>query len=165
MNRPDNQQLTATWYNMVAMGAFLIGRACSIFLLKIVNPGKLMFFYALTGIALTLGTIFLPGISGLYCLVGISLTMSLMFPTIYGIALKGMGDEAKLGSAGLVMAIVGGALMPPLQGRILDIGGSGFSDIKVFGYIPEVNISFTLPLICLIVVAIYSYRSYRYHIV
>jgi FHS family L-fucose permease-like MFS transporter len=163
-NRPDNQQLTATWYNMAAMGAFLVGRACSTFLLKYVNPGRLMFFYALTGIALTLGTILLPGISGLYCLVGISLTMSLMFPTIYGIALRGMGDEAKLGSAGLVMAIVGGALMPPLQGWILDIGGSGFSDIKILGYIPEVNLSFVLPLICLIVVAIYSYRSYKYHI-
>jgi FHS family L-fucose permease-like MFS transporter len=90
--------------------------------------------------------------------------MSLMFPTIYGIALRGMGDEAKLGSAGLVMAIVGGALMPPLQGWILDIGGSGFADIKLFGYISEVNLSFALPLICLIVVAIYSYRSYKYHL-
>jgi FHS family L-fucose permease-like MFS transporter len=75
-----------------------------------------------------------------------------------------MGDKAKLGSAGLVMAIVGGALMPPLQGRILDIGGIGFSNVMLFGYIPEVNLSFVLPLICLIVVAIYSYRSYKYHI-
>ena len=163
-NRPDDQQLVATWYNMAAMVAFLFGRAGSTFLLKYINAGKLMFIYALTGIALILGTILLPGISGLYCLVGISLTMSLMFPTIYGIALRGMGDEAKLGSAGLVMAIVGGALMPPLQGWILDIGGSGFSDIRVFGYIPEVNLSFVLPLICMIVVAVYSYRSYKYHI-
>ena len=67
-----------------------------------------------------------------------------MFPTIYGIALKDMGDEAKIGSAGLVMAIVGGALMPVLQGSILDWGGSGFSDVKVLGFIPEVNFSFIL---------------------
>lgn len=162
--RPDNQQLTATWFNMAAMIAFLSGRIGSTYLLKFFNAGRLMYYYALTGIALTLGTIFLPGISGLYCLVGISLTMSLMFPTIYGIALRGMGDEAKLGSAGLVMAIVGGALMPPLQGRILDIGGSGFSDVRFLGYIPEINLSFVLPLICLIVVAVYSYRSYKYHL-
>ncbi len=162
--RPDDMQLTATWYNMAAMVAFLVGRAGSTYLLKFINPGKLMYYFALTGIALALGTIFLPGIAGLYCLVAISLTMSLMFPTIYGIALRDMGDEAKLGSAGLVMAIVGGALMPPLQGRILDIGGSGFSDIKLFGYIPEVNLSFILPLICLIVVAIYSYRSFKHHL-
>jgi len=162
-SRPADAQLTATWYNMAAMGAFLLGRAASTFLLKFFNPGRLMFNYALAGIALTLGTIFLPGISGLYCLVGISVTMSLMFPTIYGIALRGMGDEAKLGSAGLVMAIVGGALMPPLQGRMLDIGGDGFGDVKFLGYIPEVNFSFVLPLICLTVVAIYAYRSFKIH--
>ena len=123
-----------------------------------------MFFFALTGILLTAGTIFLIGMPGLFCLVGISITMSLMFPTIYGIALKDMGDEAKLGSAGLVMAIVGGALMPPLQARILDIGGGGFSDKLFFGYIPEVNLSFILPMICLAVVAIYSYRSFKIHL-
>ena len=91
------------------------------------------------------------------------LFMSIMFPTIYGIALKGMGDEAKIGSAGLVMAIVGGALMPVLQGSILDWGGSGFADVQVLGFIPEVKFSFVLPLICFVVVAIYGYRSYRVH--
>ena len=90
--------------------------------------------------------------------------MSLMFPTIYGIALRDMGDEAKIGSAGLVMAIVGGALMPPLQGRILDMGGDGFADVQLFGYIPEIAFSFVLPLICLMVVAIYSWRSFRIHL-
>jgi FHS family L-fucose permease-like MFS transporter len=84
-----------------------------------------------------------------------------MFPTIYGIALKDMGDEAKIGSAGLVMAIVGGALMPIAQGWILDWGGSGFSDIKILGFIPEVNFSFILPLICLSVVAYYGYNTLK----
>ena len=70
-----------------------------------------------------------------------------------------MGDEAKLGSAGLVMAIVGGALLPPLQGKIIDMGGDGFADVSILGYIPEVNFSFILPMISFIVVAIYSYRS------
>ncbi|TKG93724.1 L-fucose:H+ symporter permease [Puteibacter caeruleilacunae] len=161
---PADQHLTATWYNMAAMIAFLTGRAVSTYLMKYINPAKLMFAFALAGIALTIGTIFIPGILGLYSLVGVSIAMSLMFPTIYGIALKNMGDEAKLGSAGLVMAIVGGALMPPLQGRILDIGGEAFNDMSYFGYIPEVNISFVLPLLCLVVVALYSYRSYRYHL-
>ena len=61
------------------------------------------------------GTIILPGLIGLISLVGISTFMSIMFPTIYGISLKGMGEESKIGSAGLVMAIVGGALMPVAQ--------------------------------------------------
>ena len=162
--RPEDQHLTATWYNMAAMLAFLLGRAGNTYLLKFFNPGKLMFIFALAGITLTAGTILIPGIPGLYCLVGISIAMSLMFPTIYGIALRDMGDEAKIGSAGLVMAIVGGALMPPLQGRILDIGGDGFADVQLFGYIPEVNFSFILPLICFLVVAIYSYRSFKIHL-
>jgi len=161
---PEEQHLTATWYNMAAMIAFLLGRAVNTFLLKFFNPGRLMFFFALGGILLAAGTILIPGMGGLYCLVGISVSMSLMFPTIYGIALRDMGDEAKIGSAGLVMAIVGGALMPPLQGRILDIGGDGFADVQLFGYIPEVNFSFILPLICFVVVAIYSYRSFKIHL-
>ncbi len=162
--RPEAEHLTATWFNMAAMIAFLSGRWISTGLLKYLNPARLMFFFAIGGVLMTAGAILIPGILGLYCLVGISVFMSLMFPTIYGIALKDMGDEAKIGSAGLVMAIVGGALMPPLQGRILDIGGDGFADVQILGYIPEVNFSFILPLICLAVVAIYSYRSLKVHL-
>lgn len=162
--RPADDQLVATWFNMAAMIAFLFGRAGATYLLKFINPGRLMLIFASFGIVFTIGAIFIVGVVGLYSLIGISIAMSLMFPTIYGIALKDMGDEAKLGSAGLVMAIVGGAFLPPLQGRILDIGGGGFADKLFFGYIPEVNISFVLPLICLIAVAIYSYRSDKIHL-
>jgi FHS family L-fucose permease-like MFS transporter len=160
----EADQLTATWYNMAAMISFLTGRWISNILLKYIKPARLMFVFALGACLMTLGSIFIVGVAGLYCLVGISVFMSLMFPTIYGIALKDMGDEAKLGSAGLVMAIVGGALTPPLQGYICDIGGSGYADVKYFGYVPEVNISFALPLICFIVVAVYSYRSEKFHL-
>ena len=79
--------------------------------------------------------------------------MSLMFPTIYGIALDKIGEDAKLGAAGLVMAIVGGALMPPLQGAIIDLGTVGF--------LPAVNFSFILPFLCFVVIAIYGYKSYK----
>jgi len=162
--RAEADQLTATWYNMAAMISFLTGRWISNILLKYIKPARLMFVFALGACLMTLGSIFIVGVAGLYCLVGISVFMSLMFPTIYGIALKDMGDEAKLGSAGLVMAIVGGALTPPLQGYICDIGGSGYADVKYFGYVPEVNISFALPLICFIVVAVYSFRSEKFHL-
>ena len=73
-----------------------------------------------------------------------------------------MGDEAKIGSSGLVMAIVGGALMPLLQASVLDWGGPGFSDLKIFGFIPEVNFSFILPLICFAMVTLYGYTSYNH---
>lgn len=162
--RPSDAQLTAVWYNMAAMIIFLLGRAGATYLMKYINAAKLMFIFAISGMVFILGAIFIVGIGGLYSLILVSFCMSLMFPTIYGLALRDMGDEAKLGSAGLVMAIVGGALLPLLQARIIDIGGSGFADTLIFGFIPEVNFSFILPLFCLMVVAIYSHRSNKYHL-
>jgi len=158
-SRPPDAQLTATWYNMAAMVTFLSSRWLCTWLFKYIQPAKLMLIMSSIGICLCACTIFIGGMFGLFTLVGISACMSLVFPTVYGIALDGMGDEAKLGSAGLVMSIVGGALMPPLQASIMDWGGDGFADLAILGYIPEVNFSFILPLGCLAVVALYSYRS------
>jgi FHS family L-fucose permease-like MFS transporter len=100
---------------------------------------------------------FIQGMAGLYCLVGVSFAMSLMFPTIYGIALEGLGEDAKYGAAFLVMAIVGGAIMPTLQGMILDVGGTGYADTLILG-VPEVNFSFILPLLCFAVVGVFAFR-------
>lgn len=153
--------LTATHYNIAAMVSFLIGRWIGTALMKTVNPSKMLMLFGIGGVICSLGAILLPGMMGLYSLVGVSIFMSIMFPTIYGIALKDMGDEAKIGSAGLVMAIVGGALLPVAQGWILDWGGSGFSDVKILGFIPEVNFSFILPMICLIMVSLYGFYTFK----
>ena len=153
--------LTATYFNVAAMISFLSGRWIGSILMRRINPAKLLMYFGLGGILCSAGAILLQNIMGLISLVGISMFMSIMFPTIYGIALKDMGDEAKIGSAGLIMAIVGGALMPVLQGSILDWGGSGFSDVLIFGFIPEINFSFILPLICLTVVAYYGYSTFE----
>jgi len=161
--RPESAQLTATYFNVVAMVLFLSGRWVGTILMKKHEPSKMLLFFGVGAMLCTLGAILLPGMAGLISLVCISIFMSIMFPTIYGIALKGMGDEAKIGSAGLVMAIVGGALMPVLQGSILDWGGSGFADVQVLGFIPEVKFSFILPLICFVVVSFYGYRTYKEH--
>jgi len=155
------EQLTATWFNVGAMLLFLSGRWLGTLLMKRHNPSKLLLIFGIGGVITTAITVFIGGHLGLYSLVATSIFMSIMFPTIYGISLNNMGDEAKIGSAGLVMAIVGGALLPVLQGRILDIGGSGLGDSKILGYIPEVNFSFILPLICLAVVAIFGYKTMR----
>ena len=156
----DNR--SAVTYAYWALILFLIGRWIGTYLLKYIRSGKLLMYFALGAIIFTLGAIFIPGMTGLYSLVGISLCMSVMFPTIYGIALEGVGEDAKFGAAFLVMAIVGGAIMPVLQGSILDLGGSGYTDIKILG-VAEVNFSFVLPLICFFVVAIYGYRTYKVH--
>ena len=141
---------TAQGYNMIAMGIFVSSRFICTFLLKYVRPSLLLLALAMGGISFTLGAILIQGIYGLYCLVAISACMSLMFPTIYGIALKGLGDDAKLGSAGLILAIGGGALMPPLQGLLID-------KAVWFESLSAVRVSFVLPLISFVVIAAYSH--------
>ncbi len=143
---------TAQMYNIVAMSLFLCSRFISTFLMKYVNSHILLTIFGCGAALCTIGTIFIVGMPGLYCLVGISFFMSLMFPTIYGIALEHVDSlDATLGAAFLVMAIVGGALMPPLQGMIIDLQ-------TVWGH-PAVNVSFVLPLLCFVIVALYGYRS------
>ena len=145
---------TAQNYNIVAMCLFLTGRFVSTFLMKYMDGRKLLAIFGIGAALCSLGAILIVGMPGLYCLVGISLFMSLMFPTIYGTALEkvSLGD-ASLGAAFLVMTIVGGALMPPLQGAIIDCG-------TVLGH-PAVNVSYALPLICFVIVTIYGLRASR----
>jgi FHS family L-fucose permease-like MFS transporter len=144
----------AQGYNIIAMIIFVSSRFICTFLLKYVSPGHLLFGLAVGGGLLTLGTIFLPGMTGLWCLVGVSACMSLMFPTIYGIALDGLGDDAKLGSAGLILAIGGGCLMPPLQGMMID-------QQTIMG-LAGVRASFLLPFICFVAIAIYGFAATRF---
>lgn len=146
---------TAQWYNIAAMVIFLTSRFISTALMKYLNPRLMLTLFAVGGVLTTSGVILIQGMAGLYLLVATSAFMSLMFPTIYGIALERLGDDATLGAAGLVMAIVGGALMPPLQGAIIDMG-------RVAG-LPAVNFSFILPFICFVMVGIYGYRTLKVH--
>lgn len=139
-------------YNIIAMVIFCCSRFICTFLLRYINTGQLLMILAIAGGALVCGVIFMHNIYGLYCLVGVSACMSLMFPTIYGIALTGLGDDAKFGAAGLIMSILGGSVLPPLQASIIDRG-------ELFG-MPAVNISFVLPFICFVVIAIYGQRTY-----
>ena len=137
-------------YNMVAMCLFCCSRFICTYLLRFINPGRLLSTLAIVASVLLCVVVFAGGRMGLYCLVTVSACMSLMFPTIYGISLEGVGDDAKIGAAGLIMAILGGSVMPPLQARIIDMG-------TVFG-LPAVNISFLLPLLSFLVIALYGFR-------
>ena len=143
---------TAQNYNIMAMCLFLSGRFISTWLMKYTDGRRLLTLFGIGAALCSLGAILIVGMAGLWCLVGISLFMSLMFPTIYGTALEKVSQQdTSLGAAFLVMAIVGGALMPPLQGLIIDCK-------TILGH-PAVNVSYSLPLLCFIIVAIYGVRS------
>ncbi len=148
-------EILAQKYNIAAMLLFCLSRFVCTFLLKYINPGKLLMILASLGGILMLGVIGSESRMGMYCLVGISACMSLMFPTIYGIALEGLGDEVKLGSAGLIMAILGGSLLPPLQALIIDWGA-------YYGQ-STVNISFIVPLTSFVVIVIYGKRTLKFY--
>ena len=143
-------------YNIAAMVLFTVSRFVCTWFLKYIQPGRLLSILAIVGIASVAGVILFTDRNGMYCLVMVSACMSLMFPTIYGIALRGLGDNVKVGGAGLIMAILGGSVFPPLQAAIID------SDIILWG-LPATNLSYGLALICFLVVAIYGHRAYVWH--
>jgi len=146
---------TAQNYNIVAMSLFLCSRFIATFLMRYVNTRVLLALFAVGAALCTTGAIAIVGMAGLYCLVGISFFMSLMFPTIYGIALENVdAQDTTLGAAFLVMAIVGGALMPPLQGMVIDQG-------TILGH-PAVNVSFVLPMLCFIFILAYGMRAHKH---
>lgn len=145
---------TAQNFNIIAMCLFLCGRFICTFLMRFINTRLLLGIFGIGAMLCTFCTIAIVGKLGLYCLVGISVFMSLMFPTIYGIALENVeSQDTSLGAAFLVMAIVGGAIMPPLQGLIIDK--------QEILHHPAVNISFILPLLSFAIITLYGFRTYR----
>ncbi|MDO4934940.1 MAG: MFS transporter, partial [Prevotella sp.] len=143
-------------YNIIALVLFTCSRFVCTWFLRYLQPGRLLSVLAVCGVAAAGGAILLTDRTGVYCIVAISACMSLMFPTIYGIALRGLGDNVKFGGAGLIMSILGGSVFPPLQAAIIDAG------VTLFG-LPATNISFVIPLICFVVIALYGHRAYVRH--
>ena len=140
-------------YNIAAMVLFCLGRFVCTWILKYVSAGRLLSVLAILAGVLVGGTVLFPDRNGLYCLVGVSACMSLMFPTIYALALRGTGENVKFAGAGLIMAILGGSVFPPLQALIID---AQFQ----FAGLSSTNISFLVPFLCFIVVALYGHRAY-----
>jgi FHS family L-fucose permease-like MFS transporter len=144
---------TAQNFNIMAMVIFLCSRFICTFFLKYISPSKLLLILSTGAIGFTLGAIYLQGLTGLYSLVLISACMSLMFPTIYGLALSGVGEDAKLGSAGLIFAIVGGVFMTRFQGQVLDLDS--------FMGTTATRGSFFLVALCFVIIAIYGFVALR----
>jgi len=137
----------AGWFLQASLLLFLFARFLMTYLLGKFRPTLLLFLLAALGVGLALIAVFTQNVVGLIAVVAISFSLSLMFPTIYGVALQGLGEDTKFGAAGLVMAILGGALLPPLQGKIMDQVGT-----------PQ---GFIVPAISLALVAAYALFDLR----
>lgn len=150
----QNAATISQMVNIIAMALFCTSRFVCTFFLRYISAGKLLMVLSIVAGCAVVGVITSTDIKGMYFLIAVSACMSLMFPTIYGIALEGMGDDAKFGAAGLIMSILGGSVLTPVQGSIIDLGRSG--DICLG--LPYVNVSFILPFICFVVIAVYGFR-------
>jgi len=139
----------AGWYLQASLILFLIARFVMTYLLGIVRPTLLLAVMGALGVGFALTGMFSQNIVGLIAIVSISASLSLMFPTIYGVSLQGLGEDTKFGAAGLVMAILGGAIMPLVQGRLMDQVGSATA--------------FIVPAVCLALVTAYALFDLRTH--
>jgi MFS transporter, FHS family, L-fucose permease len=123
--------------------AFAVGRFSATYLMKFVKPSRLMSLYGFINVILVAAAVVLPGWIGVGSIFLTSFFMSLMFPTIFALGIKGLGEDTKLGGSLMVMAIIGGAVFPPVMGIISDRTGS-------------MALAMTLPLICYVVVTWYA---------
>ena len=131
----------------ISLILFLISRFVMTWVIGRVRPTKALAALAVLAVLLCLYAMIAPNLSGVIALIAVSFCLSLMFPTIYGVALTGLGPATKFGAAGLVMAIVGGAIMPVIQGRLLDATSAAFS--------------FLIPAICFSVVASFAFYDLK----
>lgn len=144
-----NEEAAASYY-IASLVLFLASRFICTYLMRFIQPARLLSILSALAIVLTLGAIWGSGMFGVYSLIGISGCMSLMFPTIYGLGLKGLGEDTQLGGSGLVMAILGGAVLVGIQGLISDSTGS-------------IKFSFYVPVICFLIVSLYGRFAERQH--
>jgi MFS transporter, FHS family, L-fucose permease len=139
---------TAGYFLTGTLVAFGVGRFASAYLMRFVSPSRLMGFYALANIVLVGVGVFQPGWIGIWCVFLTSFFMSLMFPTIFALGLKGLGANTKIGGSFLVMAIIGGAVLTPLMGLVSEKFHS-------------LALSYAIPLLAYIYICAYSFWGSR----
>jgi FHS family L-fucose permease-like MFS transporter len=143
------EKMASKYYLGLGYGlAFMVGRFAGTFLMKYIQPAKLLAIYSVINIILSLLAIFGEGMIVIYALIGIAFFMSIMFPTIFSLGIQDLGKDTKLGSSLIVMSIVGGALLPPLLGIIADA-----TENIQYGYV--------IPLLCFVVVFYFGWKGYK----
>jgi FHS family L-fucose permease-like MFS transporter len=143
-----NEKNAAYLLGSVAMVGFMVGRFTGTLLMKYIKPARLLTAYALINVLLLIVALTTKGQVALYAVVAVPFFMSVMYPTIFALGIKGLGEETKIASSFLVMAIIGGALAPLAMGFISDKTGS-------------IQTAYWVPLVCFVVVAYFGFSGYR----
>ncbi|HEU4858242.1 MAG TPA: L-fucose:H+ symporter permease [Chitinophagaceae bacterium] len=146
MDLPEKQ--AAYWWGYIAMVGFMAGRFAGTFLMKYIRPQKLLLIYAVINILLLVLALNTNGKIAVYAVMAVPFFMSIMFPTIFALGIKELGEETKMASSLLVMSIVGGALAPVLMGGISDLTGS-------------MQKAYIIPLLCFIAVAWFGWKGFK----
>ena len=114
------EEKSAAMFLSGALLGFMVGRFIGTFLMKYISPSKLLALYSLVNIVLIIAAVLLEGKASVYALMGVEFFMSIMFPTIFSLSIRGLGSRMKEGSSLVIMAIVGGAVFPVVMGRVSD---------------------------------------------
>jgi len=146
MDMPEKK--AAYLWASIAMVGFMAGRFIGTFLMRYIKPAKLLSIYAIINILLLTLALVSDGAIAVYAVLAVPFFMSIMFPTIFALGIKGLGEESKIASSFLVMAIVGGAFMPLLMGYISDKTGS-------------MQNAYIIPLLCFVVVLYFGWKGHR----
>jgi FHS family L-fucose permease-like MFS transporter len=141
-----DEQAAATYY-LASIVLFAVSRFVCTALMKYAAPQDILKVLSLLAVALSVCVVLVGGPAGAYALVALSGCMSLMFPTIYGLAVVGLGDDTKIAGAGLIMAILGGAVLTAIQGGVSDALG--------------IEMAYLVPLACFLVIAYYGVRGWK----
>ncbi|HEV8285939.1 MAG TPA: L-fucose:H+ symporter permease [Chitinophagaceae bacterium] len=145
MDLPEKQ--AAYWWGYIAMIGFMVGRFTGTFLMKYIKPERLLGFYAFMNILLLAIATFSHGKIAVYTLMAVPFFMSIMFPTIFALGIKNLGEETKIASSFLVMSIVGGAIFPLLMGQISDATGG------------NIQLAYIVPMICFVIVLFFALKQ------
>jgi len=142
-----NEKIAAHWW-VIAMVGFMLGRFVGTFLMRYVKPAKLLSLYAVINILLLTVAMASKGAFAVYALLPVPFFMSIMFPTIFALGIKGLGEESKIASSFLVMSIVGGGIIPLFMGMISDQTGS-------------IQMAYIMPLICFIFILYFGIKGHK----
>jgi FHS family L-fucose permease-like MFS transporter len=148
MNMPEKE--AAYKWGFIAMVGFMAGRFIGTFLMRYVKPNQLLLAYSLVNVMLLFGAVYTSGGTAVWCVMLIPFFMSIMFPTIFALGVKDLGDDTKLGSSLIIMSIVGGAVIPLFMGMVSDANHG------------NIQMAYLVPVICFLITAWFGWKGYRH---